>query len=600
MESKKHLAPKACKPKSPLNLNSPLSHLISLNRLPKTFSNRISLSNRRRTCLCLVIFSLLLSLYISVFLLFSLYNRKQHFAVLGFSDRCSSGRVYVYDLPEVFNKKLIEKCEDIDPWKSLCDAVSNNGLGRPATGLDGVVPENLEPAWYWTEQYSGELIFHNRVMNHPCRTLEPESASAFYIPFYARFAVEKYLWPNSSIADGDRVCEMMLRWVQEQPHWKRSYGWDHFIMIGRMTWDFRRIRDDGWGSRFLYMPAMENVTRLLVERHPLDQFDIGVPYPTGFHPRSDNDVIQWQDYVRSSTRKNLFCFVGATRSKFKNDFRRVLFNHCKNESDVCKLVDCAGSWCYHGASKILQTFLESDFCLQPRGDSHTRRSVFDCMLAGSIPVIFWKRTAYDQYEWFLPAEPASYSVYIDHNRVKNGTSIRGVLERFSKEEIREMRENVIDQIPKLVYAARSEGLEYIRDAVDVALDGVLERFKKHEDRVNRETRGKRLFFSKKNDSRKIEAFTNADRVRSASDKRSTIRSKKQVVVARSSAEIELLALAQEICELLSLKIIMDEFSLQSENPMLLYCNNKSAINIAHNIIHYDCTKHIKVDRHFTK
>ncbi|KAK6936360.1 Exostosin, GT47 domain [Dillenia turbinata] len=483
MESEKQLAPKAHLPTLPLNLNSLLSHLISLNRLPQTSAVRINLSNPRTTCLCLVIFSLqLLILFVSVSLLLSLYNRKQHFAV-SVSDRCSLGRVYVYDLPEAFNEKLIENCDDIGPWNSLRDAVSNNGLGRPATGLEGVVPKHLVPAWHWTEQYSGELIFHNRVMNHPCRTLEPESASAFYVPFYARFAVEKHLWSNSSVADRDRVCEMMLRWVQDQPHWKRSNGWDHFIMIGRMTWDFRRMRDDGWGSRFLYMPAMKNVTRLLVERHPWDELDIGVPYPTGFHPRSDIDVLQWQDYVQSSTRKNLFCFVGGTRSKIKNDFRGVLFNHCKNESEVCKLVDCTGNWCTHGASKILETFLESDFCLQPRGDSHTRRSVFDCMLAGSIPVLFWERTAYDQYEWFLPAEPTSYSVYIDHRRVRNGTSIRGVLEKFSKEEIKKKREKVIEGIHKLVYAARSEGLETIKDAFDVALDGVLKRFKEHKDRV---------------------------------------------------------------------------------------------------------------------
>lgn len=34
--------------------------------------------------------------------------------------------------------------------------------------------------------------------------------------------------------------------------------------------------------------------------------------------------------------------------------------------------------------------------------------------------------------------------------------------------------------------------------------------------------------------------------------------------------------------------------------MKVYCNNKVAINIAHNPVHHDRTKHVKVDKHFIK
>ena len=34
--------------------------------------------------------------------------------------------------------------------------------------------------------------------------------------------------------------------------------------------------------------------------------------------------------------------------------------------------------------------------------------------------------------------------------------------------------------------------------------------------------------------------------------------------------------------------------------MKLYCDNKSAISIAHNPVQHDQTKHIEVDRHFIK
>lgn len=185
--------------------------------------------------------------------------------------------------------------------------------------------------------------------------------------------------------------------------------------------------------------------------------------------------------MRNRNRTKLFCFAGAKRGAIENDFRGLLLSHCQNESESCRVVDCAGTRCSNGTSVILETFLDSHFCLQPRGDSFSRRSIFDCMIAGSIPVFFWKRTAYYQYEWFLPGEPESYSVFIHRNEVKNGTSIRKVLESYSKEDVRKMREKVIDYIPKFVYARGHEGLESIKDAFDVAIDGILKRFKEQED-----------------------------------------------------------------------------------------------------------------------
>ncbi|KAM7507149.1 hypothetical protein LguiA_017602 [Lonicera macranthoides] len=398
---------------------------------------------------------------------------------------CESGRVYVYDLPAMFNRDLVSDCNDLDPWHWQCGIATNGGYGRKADELAGVVPEGLAPAWFRTNQFSSEIIYHNRILNYKCRTKEPESATAYYIPFYAGLAVGKYLFSGNTVKERDWDCEMLLKWVQEQPYWKRSNGSDHFLVLGRITWDFRRLTDPDqlWGSSFLNMPAMQNVTRLTIERAPGDYFDVGVPYPTGFHPHSDSDLFQWQRFVSNRNRTRLYSFIGARRKDSKNDFRGFLLSHCQSEPGSCQAVDCAVTRCSNGSSVILESLLDSDFCLQPKGDSYTRRSVFDCMVAGSIPVFFWKRTAYDQYELFLPVEPESYSVFIDYKDVLNGTSIKGVLERYSGEEVRRMREKVVEIIPKIVYAKPSEGLESIKDAFDVAVEGVLKRIKKQKERL---------------------------------------------------------------------------------------------------------------------
>jgi len=58
--------------------------------------------------------------------------------------------------------------------------------------------------------------------------------------------------------------------------------------------------------------------------------------------------------------------------------------------------------------------------------------------------------------------------------------------------------------------------------------------------------------------------------------------------------------AQGVCELLWLKIILSDLKVACEEPMILYCDNKSAISIAHNPVQHERTKHIEIDQHFIK
>ena len=80
----------------------------------------------------------------------------------------------------------------------------------------------------------------------------------------------------------------------------------------------------------------------------------------------------------------------------------------------------------------------------------------------------------------------------------------------------------------------------------------------------------------------------------------TWRSKKQNVVSRSSAEAKYRGMAQGVCELLWIRRLLTELGFKPEKPMELHCDNKSAIDIAHNPVQHDRTKHVEVDRHFIK
>lgn len=58
------------------------------------------------------------------------------------------------------------------------------------------------------------------------------------------------------------------------------------------------------------------------------------------------------------------------------------------------------------------------------------------------------------------------------------------------------------------------------------------------------------------------------------------RSKKQNLVARSSAEAEFMA--DGVCELMLLRILNRDLVLLGDDPMMLYCDNEAAIEIARN------------------
>ena len=111
----------------------------------------------------------------------------------------------------------------------------------------------------------------------------------------------------------------------------------------------------------------------------------------------------------------------------------------------------------------------------------------------------------------------------------------------------------------------------------------------------------------------LEVYTDADYAGSVVDRRSTSgyctmlggnlvtqRNKKQNVVARSSAEAEFRSMALGMCELLWLKILLNDLRVEWIAPMKLYCDNKPAISIAYNPVQRDWTKHVEVDRHFIK
>jgi hypothetical protein len=105
-------------------------------------------------------------------------------------------------------------------------------------------------------------------------------------------------------------------------------------------------------------------------------------------------------------RYHLVALAAGSREtkKFTGKLRQALQNDCgaRNASDCfnpltatrCQFgktyVEAGGPKCSlrNLTTLVMQTYRNSLFCLQPAGDSPTRKGIFDAVMAGCIPVLF--------------------------------------------------------------------------------------------------------------------------------------------------------------------------------------------------------------------
>ncbi|KAF5738492.1 putative Xyloglucan galactosyltransferase KATAMARI1 [Tripterygium wilfordii] len=391
---------------------------------------------------------------------------------------CFGRYIYVHDLPSRFNQEFLDNCESITRGtnSNMCPYLVNSGFGSKIGDSQGFLLNN---SWYSTNQFLLEVIFHNRMKRYECLTNDSSFASAVYVPFYAGLDISHYLW-NVSISVRDSSAKELVKWLIDKPEWRRMWGRDHFLVAGRISWDFRRQTDDesDWGSKLRFLPESKNMSMLSIESSSWDN-DYAIPYPTCFHPKTDSEIEAWQEKMRTQKRPYLFTFAGAPRPDLDNSVRGKIIEECKASKKLCKLLDCNyGVTDCDNPVNLMKLFQSSVFCLQPTGDSYTRRSIFDSILAGCIPVFFHPGTAYAQYKWNLPKNYSDYSVYIPVRDVKDWKA--GINETLlhiweDRERVLGMREQVINLIPRVVYADPISRLERFEDAFDVAVGGILDR-----------------------------------------------------------------------------------------------------------------------------
>ncbi|XP_077235457.1 exostosin family protein [Tasmannia lanceolata] len=393
------------------------------------------------------------------------------------SPECTGRWVHIRKLPSNFNLDLLLNCSDYPIYDNFCPYLSNHGLGQKT--------HNHTHSWFRTDPYMLELLFHRRILEYPCLTPNPLLADAIYLPYYAGIDALRYLYGsdvNSSAEHGLHLFDFLQTNTPEI--WAKNSGHDHFLVMARPAWDFSQpLSNDPpiWGTSFLELPEFYNVTALTLESRAWPWQEQAIPYPTSFHPSSLGRLESWLTRVRRSRRTTLMVFAGGGGVSSAPNIRHSIRDECENRSSLCEVVDCSNGICEHDPIRYMRPMLRASFCLQPPGDTPTRRSTFDGILAGCIPVFFEELSAKLQYGWHLKeGEYREFSVYIPKEEVVlEGLKIVDVLLGIPRAEVRRMREKVIEMLPRVMYRRHgsSVGLRTIKDAFDLAVEGAISKMK---------------------------------------------------------------------------------------------------------------------------
>lgn len=376
---------------------------------------------------------------------------------------------YIYDWPDYI----------YDVWPPLDAPLHlNASYSHKFRGHNGAGQEvHRDFGYFNTWQFAMYQLTMARLRVSPMRTLDPSKATSFIIPFDV--GVHSFIDHNNgrvrvASPHGWRVSEWLKETIQkfyDQGIWKHR-GHDHFVLFSITSYQIIGI-----GAKVFLTQICQNCTVLTIETTPTltsrkyysnksRKWWYAVPYPSSFHWHEGIKTLPWKQASPAiasdieTHRPYLAIFIGSvdTSTPRSNVVRRVLRRDCVQPKG-CLWFDTQ-----HACSGVLnQTdamllYRKTRFCLTPTGDSLTRKSLFDSLVAGCIPVIFAKATV-TQYLWHIPPEVVEQvTIYIPAQElIDEKISFLNILQNISSSQILQMQQKIEELAPTLQYSIVPDG-----------------------------------------------------------------------------------------------------------------------------------------------
>lgn len=332
------------------------------------------------------------------------------------------------------------------------------------------------------------------------RTRDPSKASAFIIPFDA--GVHSYIdhedgHPRLAAPHGRYVSRYLRQNCQGSTKklWWKNNGHDHFLIFSITSYQMV-----GMMVKELFMFVCQNCTTIVIETSPTGTAPPGrtrkmfyaAPYPSSFHYWEGIKKLPWDPPAPEGTgdhRDILSLFIGSikTSQAASRELRKKLFEQCQAEgAPSCEWRKAAHA-CNGvvNASDAMLLFRRARYCPAPSGDSLTRKSLFDSLVSGCVPVIF-SRASLTQYKWFLSQQDVDeVAVYIPMSKINSdGANFIQILKAIPPEELARKQAAVRRIAPSLQYSIVPDRVDEgrgqvwsppFRDAADVVIEHVLDR-----------------------------------------------------------------------------------------------------------------------------
>jgi hypothetical protein len=386
---------------------------------------------------------------------------------------------YIHEFPEWFWWR----------WpKPGTDCSENGYVGHDHAENSGYGPLLIpEDGLFLTWHFSLFSSLYNRMKRSSRRTLDPEKASMFIIPY--DLGLDGYL--NADTCSNSRRCtygmpQKVMTDLRDNKYFKRHNGADHVIL-----WSLGQYHP--WphnGCDQLMKDFCEKCTITCYWMDPTKAENrfVSLPFPSSYHWYDGIKNVPW-DYNPTHKRHIKAVYLGSTQTlnPAHTKIRRSMAAQCEKH-EQCTWAKLDHSSKDTNLADFLTIYRNSVFCLCPPGDDPGRKAVFDAILSGCIPVIFEVATLYNQYPWHVSEKVAlDISVGVPGGQVRSNTlQFMDVLMKIPGDVIRKKQAAIAKAAPRMQYAVpplhlikdRFENATWdppFHDGVDVALDGLFER-----------------------------------------------------------------------------------------------------------------------------
>ncbi|KAK3098688.1 hypothetical protein FSP39_022044 [Pinctada imbricata] len=380
-------------------------------------------------------------------------------------------KIFIYDLPPKFNMDLIQCLQPADTTGG-CYSLQNCGMGQNLF--------NITDKMYVmdTHMFSLEVVLHHKLLFSTYRTMDPLKADVFYIPAYGGLRC-LCRQPDRSV---DSFVDELLSFLNKQPYF--HMGKPHFSSAGKIQREMQWV-----GCQYLPRLIRKNITFFSIEKETqtssahsflrVSDFVISAPYPSYIHYVNGRESSKRRDIPDLSNR-DVIILLAAGRRRSNPDRARIMDQFSvQTTQEYSKYKDTRSSnprfdmifyytdECRKGPRLgTVPWMMHSVFCLQPPGDSPTRKSFFDALLSGCIPVLF----PYDNHKsaWpftdFLPYNEFTVTIRLS-KFLANSEKVLDTLKEIPTSEIQRLHNNVLKVSQWFQYSVPNEDLEEPNDAM---------------------------------------------------------------------------------------------------------------------------------------